>query len=91
MKDVGATNKTYTEDYRNAISDETGAIRMPIQELSCNHLHFQIDIEGIAKISRISKIPFILYAGSGCIANFDKFSMPAKKQLGDISKKVLIL
>ena len=88
MKDVGATNKTYTEDYKNAISDETGAI-LYAHTSNYRVVGFtkEIDIEGIAKISRKSKIPFILDAGSGCIANFDKFNMPAEKTVRGYFKK----
>ena len=88
MRDVGATNKTYTKDYLNAISKETGAI-LYAHTSNYRVIGFtkEIDIDGIGKIARKSKIPFIVDAGSGCVALFKKFNMPEEKTVKEYFKK----
>tara|TARA_Y100000768_G_scaffold341048_1_gene285296 strand:- start:3209 stop:4612 length:1404 start_codon:yes stop_codon:yes gene_type:complete len=88
MKDVGATNKTYTKDYQKAINKDTGAI-LYAHTSNYRVIGFtkEIDIDGIGKIAQKSKVPFIVDAGSGCIALFEKFNMPSEKTVKGYFKK----
>ena len=88
IKDVGATNKTHSKDYQNAISKQTGAI-LYAHTSNYRVVGFteEIKIEDIGKISKKNKIPFIVDAGSGCIALFEKFDMPSEKTIKGYFKK----
>ena len=88
MKDVGTTNKTRSSDYQNAISDKTGVI-LYAHTSNYRVVGFadEIKIEDISSVSKKNKIPFIVDAGSGCLAMFEKFNMPSEKTIKGYFKK----
>ena len=88
MRDVGATNKTHSKDYQRAINKETGAI-LYAHTSNYRVIGFtkEIDIGDIGKIAKKNKVPFIVDAGSGCMALFEKFNMPAEKTIKGYFKK----
>ena len=88
MKDVGATNKTHSKDYQNAINSNTGAI-LYAHTSNYRVVGFtqEIGVEDISKVARKSKVPFIVDAGSGCLALFEKFNMPIENTIKGYFKK----
>ena len=88
LRDVGATNKTRSSDYQNAINDKTGAI-LYAHTSNYRVVGFadEIKIEDISSVSKKNKIPFIVDAGSGCLALFEKFNMSPEKTIREYFKK----
>ncbi len=88
MRDVGATNKTRSTDYSKAINDKTGAI-LYAHTSNYRVVGFadEIKIEDISSVSKKHKIPFIVDAGSGCLAIFEKFNMPKEKTVREYFDK----
>ena len=76
LREIGTTNKTYGEDYRAAINENTGAI------LSVHASNFKIigfthsaDISEISAIGTDTNIPVLHDLGSGCLLDTTKFGL----------------
>lgn len=66
MKEVGATNKTKLDDYRRAISDNTGLIiKVHRSNFSIVGFTEETDIRELSGLSRELGIPFYVDMGSG--------------------------
>ena len=74
---VGATNKTRARDYRDAISEDTGAI------LKVHQSHYRIagfsedvPVQELAVIGKEHNIPVIDDIGSGCLIDLTQHGLP---------------
>jgi len=80
MVEVGTTNKTHLQDYKNAINKKTSAI-LYVHTSNYKVVGFSNEIE-VSKLSKISKehnIPLLVDLGSGSIANFKSMGLPIEK------------
>lgn len=77
IHEVGTTNKTHLDDYRNAINEQTGAI-MKVHTSNYRIIGFtsSADPVGIAKIAHDHGLPFIHDLGSGLLLNMTRFGLP---------------
>ena len=77
MVSVGATNKTHLRDYRDAISEDTGAI-LKVHKSNYRIAGFSQDvpIQELAEIGREHGIPVIDDIGSGCLVDLTQYSLP---------------
>ena len=76
LVDVGTTNRTYTTDYENAITDNTGAI------LAVHSSNFRVDgfvhkpeIKELADLGIARGVPVLHDLGSGCILSTAKYGL----------------
>jgi len=76
LREVGATNRTHIDDYREAISERT---RVLMRVHPCN---FRMEgftakprLEEIAALARERGLPFYEDLGSGCIVDLTQFSI----------------
>ncbi len=77
LVEVGTTNRTYAEDYRNAITDSTGAI------LSVHASNFKVfgfthqpTIPELVRVGERTGVPVLHDLGSGCLMDTSEFGLP---------------
>lgn len=85
LVEVGCTNKTHLEDFKNAISERTGAI------LRCHPSNFRMT--GFTEMPSITDLaglkgdnPLIDDVGSGCLVDVTRFGLPREPILGESLK-----
>ena len=76
LVEVGTTNRTYAQDYEQAITSETGAL------LKVHSSNFRVsgfthfcEPQELAEIGRRQGIPVIHDVGSGCLLNTEEFGL----------------
>jgi L-seryl-tRNA(Ser) seleniumtransferase len=82
MIEVGTTNKTHIEDYKNAINSMTGAI-LYVHTSNYKVIGFtsEVDINQLSKLSSKYQVPLIVDLGSGSITDFKSFGLPMEKMI----------
>ncbi len=80
LREVGATNRTHLQDYRDAIGRRTGAImkvhtsNFLVQGFVASAAH-----RDVAALAREAKIPFIDDLGSGALADLADYGLPFER------------
>mgnify|MGYP003387902140 CR=1 FL=1 len=76
LKEVGTTNKTYSKDFEDVISANTGGV-MSIHASNFKIIGFTStpSIEDLASITRAHKIPLLHDVGSGCLLDSTDFGL----------------
>ena len=76
LREVGTTNKTRPDDYRNAISENTGAL-LKVHPSNYVVMGFaqSVSIQDMVKIGRSHQIPVIDDVGSGALQDFSEFGL----------------
>tara|TARA_Y100001970_G_scaffold294115_1_gene447057 strand:- start:14087 stop:15490 length:1404 start_codon:yes stop_codon:yes gene_type:complete len=87
MFEIGTTNKTHLEDFKNAINDNTGLI-MIAHTSNYKVVGFteSVEIKEIVKLAKRKKIPVFLDLGSGAIIDYAEYGLPAEKLVQDYIK-----
>jgi L-seryl-tRNA(Ser) seleniumtransferase len=87
LVDVGATNKTNIEDYRRAITDETGAL-LKVHTSNYRILGFteSLGLEEIVALGNSSSIPVIEDLGSGVLIDLSKYGLEYEPTVQDSVK-----
>ncbi len=82
LVEVGTTNKTRLEDYRNAISENTAAV------LRCHPSNFKIvgfheepSAQDLAKLCKERNVVLVDDVGSGCLVDTTKYGLPKERTL----------
>lgn len=77
IHEVGTTNKTHLNDYRQAVNEQTGAI-MKVHTSNYRIIGFteSADPVGVAVIAHEQGVPFIHDLGSGLLLNMTRFGLP---------------
>lgn len=75
--DVGTTNRTYVADYRNAITEETGAL-LKVHTSNYRVIGFteETPIEELAALAQEKNLPLINDLGSGLLLDMRQFGLP---------------
>lgn len=88
LVEVGTTNRTYLEDYRNAIGENTGAI------LVAHTSNYRIvgfvhkpAIEKVVELARGNNVPVIVDIGSGALFDMEEVGLPHEPVVRDFVKK----
>jgi len=84
LVEVGATNKTYPNDYKNAINSET-ALLLHVHTSNYRIVGFtrETSIAEMASLSKKFGIPVMSDLGSGSMVDFDKLSLPSEPTVQD--------
>ncbi len=76
LKEVGTTNKTNINDYREAITEETGAI-LKVHTSNYKILGFtqEVSLRELVEIGKEKSIPVIYDMGSGLMVNLNEYGI----------------
>lgn len=84
LKEVGTTNRTRIEDYKKAITKDTGLI------LKCHRSNFEIkgfveeaSVVELAELARTKSIPLAEDLGSGAFVDLQKFGLKKERTVQD--------
>ncbi|MFB6356964.1 MAG: L-seryl-tRNA(Sec) selenium transferase [bacterium] len=88
LREVGTTNRTSLEDYKRAISSDTGLV------LTVHRSNFDIegftdspDISELAELAEASDLPLVSDLGSGALVDTEQYSIPHEPRPGEILDK----
>lgn len=87
LVDVGATNKTHIEDYRRAITEETGAL-LKVHTSNYRIVGFteSLSLEEIVALGNENDIPVIEDLGSGVLIDLSKYGLEYEPTVQDSVK-----
>lgn len=79
LREVGATNKTYPEDYRRAINERT-ALLLHVHTSNYRIVGFtrETTVEELVALGKEAGIPVMSDLGSGSLLNMDRLGLPAE-------------
>ncbi|MCF6155312.1 MAG: L-seryl-tRNA(Sec) selenium transferase [Candidatus Brocadia sp.] len=77
LVEVGTTNKTYLDDYRNAITEHTGLI-LKVHQSNFKIVGFTetVDLKDLVSLGQTHSIPVMYDLGSGALIDLGKFGLP---------------
>lgn len=82
MREIGTTNKTHLDDYKNAISENTGAVLVVhTSNFKVKGFTQKVDLSELSSICKKRKIPLIVDLGSGAIADLKSFGLPHEPEV----------
>lgn len=88
LKEVGTTNRTHPEDYRNAINNSTRAImRVHASNFRITGFHCSVDIKDLHKLAHEYDLPLIFDLGSGNLLDFSEDSLAHEPTVREIIKR----
>lgn len=84
IREVGTTNKTHLEDYRQVIQEATGAI-MKVHTSNYRIIGFteNVETEALSSLAKEKNIPLINDLGSGLFINMERFGLPYEPTVGE--------
>lgn len=78
--EVGTTNRTYANDYSDAISNEVGALlKVHRSNYEIRGFTAEASYEELAAIARKNDIPLIADLGSGALVNLGSYGLPRER------------
>jgi len=77
LVEVGTTNKTYLDDYRNAITEHTGLI-LKVHQSNFKIIGFTetVDLKDLVSLGQTHNIPVMYDLGSGALIDLQPFGLP---------------
>ncbi|GIK14848.1 MAG: L-seryl-tRNA(Sec) selenium transferase [Candidatus Brocadia sp. AMX2] len=77
LVEVGTTNKTYLDDYRNAITEHTGLI-LKVHQSNFKIVGFTetVVLKDLVSLGKERNIPVMYDLGSGALIDLEKFGLP---------------
>ncbi|NLJ76486.1 MAG: L-seryl-tRNA(Sec) selenium transferase [Peptococcaceae bacterium] len=87
LVEVGATNKTYPEDYKKAICRET-ALLLHVHTSNYRIVGFtrETTVEELVQIGKEYNLPVMSDQGSGCLLDLSGFSLPQEPTVREVLK-----
>jgi len=79
LREVGTTNRTHLDDYRNAINENTGLLlKVHPSNYAVIGFHSMPPIEQLVELGRQHQIPVLEDLGSGSLIDLSEFGLPAE-------------
>jgi len=79
LREVGTTNRTHLDDYRNAINENTGLLlKVHPSNYAVIGFHSMPPIEQLVELGRQHQIPVFEDLGSGSLIDLSEFGLPAE-------------
>jgi len=74
LKEVGTTNKTHLQDYRQAVNEET-ALVLKVHTSNYRVVGFtaEAEVKELAEVAEANNIPLMVDLGSGVLSNLSKY------------------
>ena len=88
LVEVGTTNRTHLDDYRNAVNDRT-ALLMKVHTSNYRIEGFTKEVPEIelAGLAAECGLPFVIDLGSGCLVDFKKYGLPEEPTVASVLAK----
>lgn len=87
LREVGTTNKTKLDDYKNAISENT-ALLLKVHRSNFRVIGFteEVSIKELSTLGREIGIPTMVDLGSGCLIDLKKYGFHEEPSVGEVLK-----
>ena len=83
LREVGTTNRTHLQDYREAIGPETGLL-LKVHPSNFAMVGFTAEVspESLVALGREKSLPVMVDAGSGCLIDLTRFGIVGEPTVG---------
>ncbi|MDF1579746.1 MAG: L-seryl-tRNA(Sec) selenium transferase [Desulfuromonadales bacterium] len=87
LREIGTTNKTHLQDYRDALNAETGLL-LKIHTSNYRIVGFTAEVSGaqLVKLGAEAKVPVMEDLGSGLLFDLSAYGLPAEPTVADTVK-----
>ncbi len=87
LREIGTTNRVHLKDYRNAISEETGAIlKVHTSNYRILGFHSEVPVKELVPLGHEHGIPVIDDLGSGAVVDIEPFGLDEEPLVQDSMK-----
>ncbi len=84
LKEVGATNKTTPDDYRNAINENTALIlKVHRSNFKMTGFVAEAGLADLAPIAKEHNLPLVMDLGSGAVSDVRPYGLPKEPMMAD--------
>ena len=88
LVEVGTTNRTYLEDYQNAVTENTAAfLKVHTSNYQITGFTHEPAVEELAKAAHSHGIPFLVDLGSGCLADMAAYGLQSERRVQELLAK----
>lgn len=79
LREVGTTNRTHLQDYRDAVGENTRALmRVHASNYRIVGFHSAVALKELADLAHAHGLPLINDLGSGCLVDFSTYGLPGE-------------
>lgn len=88
LVEVGTTNRTYPEDYEDAVTGETKAfLKVYTSNYRITGFTRETTVEELSAAAHKAGVPLLVDLGSGCMVNLKKYGLPGEDTVAEVLKK----
>lgn len=88
LLEAGTTNRTYAEDYENAVTENTaGFLKVHTSNYKITGFTHEASVEELAELGQKYDIPVLVDLGSGSLIDFRKYGLPGGYGAGYSGKR----
>lgn len=88
LVEVGTTNRTYLEDYQNAVAENTAAfLKVHTSNYQITGFTHEPAVEELAQAAHSHGIPLLVDLGSGCLVDLASYGLGAEKKVQELLAK----
>lgn len=85
LREVGTTNRTHPDDYRQAINEQTKAImRVHASNFRITGFHSAVDLKSLKTMAVEHDLPLIVDLGSGSLLDLADYGLPPEPVVKDV-------
>ena len=88
LVEVGTTNRTYLEDYQNAVTENTAAfLKVHTSNYQITGFTHEPAVEELVQAAHSHGIPLLVDLGSGCLADMAAYGLQSEKRVQELLAK----